>query len=192
MANSKLKALVELLKRETEFQNEPRYYYKLVLAYLDLGVTLDTAKEKAVEAANKTIDLEPNNPMHYRLLGYVYYWFNDPNKAIEHTEKALSLAQEQENEKEAIACKNNLAFYYAQRGKKADKEVALSYAEQACKMEKSDINLDTLGYVKMKFGETKEEIQEAIEILEQITKLHPTHPDYIAHLEEAYRKLIQL
>lgn len=189
MENSGLRALVELLKRKTEFQNEPRYYYKLVSAYLDLGDTLDTAKEKALEAANKIIELEPNNPRHYRLLGYVYYWFNDPNKAIEHTEKALSLAQE--NEKEAIACKNNLAFYYAQRGKKADKEVALGYAEQACKMDKSDLHLDTLGYVKMKFGETTEEIQEAIEILEQVNQLHPNHPDYKAHLEEAYLRLIQ-
>jgi len=190
MGNSKLRALVELLRRKTEFQNEPRYYYKLVQAYLDLGDTLDMAKEKALEAANKAIELKPNNPKHYRLLGYVYYWFNDPNKAIERTVKALGLAQE--DEKEAIACKNNLAFYYAQRGKKEDKEIALGYAEQACEMEKSDVHLDTLGYVKMKFGETREEIEEAIEILEQSTQLQPNHPDYTAHVQEAYLKLIRL
>lgn len=135
---------------------------------------------------NKCIQLDEKNTKWHKLLGYAHYWFDEIEEAIILTEKALQIAKDQKNEKEIISCKNNLSFYYAMERKPENKQKALEYANDAYEFNRNSPNyIDTLGFVKMKFATTKDELTEAIVLFNKALELTPQDEDIIKHLQDA-------
>lgn len=186
-----------LLSRETDFQNEPRFYYLLALGYSSLkskGFPQSVLLQKAITAVGKCIEIEPNNPRWLSLRGLIHQTFNNLRLAIEDTELALAMAEKQQDNANIARAKNNLAFYYAEGGEINKKEIALKYAKEAHKFDEElgvdpNNSLNTLGYVLMKFAETKQELTEAVECLQKASLGDPTDTDLQAHLIEAQRRL---
>lgn len=187
MNQKKIIALIELLEEKNKFENDPRYHRLLAQTYMELRDILNISKDRAIEAANKCIELESENSDWYRLLGFVYYWFGDMEIAIHHTEEALRIAGE--DERKVIKSKNNLAFYYAATENKKYKQKALTYAKEVCEFEESISHLDTLGYVKMKFIENKDNLQEASDLFNRALQKDPTDQTILTHLVEVNQRM---
>ncbi len=152
-------------------------------------------KHNAYIAANRYKQLEGEDPKAYQFLGYVYWWFGDPDTGIAHTEKALELANsiKNGNEKSELLCKlkNNLAFYYAEEGIKGEK--AVNFIDEALKSTARNSiyytsQLDTAGYVHYKFGKTKVDMDSAVGYFLRVLELEPDNPATLQHLKDAYKK----
>jgi tetratricopeptide (TPR) repeat protein len=102
------------------------------------------------------------------LLGYVYWRFGDIDAAIASTENALNLTSKYDwvdRDIHMFKIKDNLAYYYADKG--INEEKAFSYVDQIDTFDFIDDiekakHLDTKGFVYMKFGKNKEDIQKSI------------------------------
>ena len=83
----------EIIALDPEF---PWAYYMLASTHM-MDVVLGLSKspkesiEKAVELTQKAISLDPKDPRHYGLLGYLYVMKRDYDKAIAEVEKAVAL-----------------------------------------------------------------------------------------------------
>lgn len=190
MNQEKIIALIELLEEKDKFGNNPRYYRLLAQTYMELRDVLNISKDKAIEAANKCIELESKNSDWHRLLGFVHYWFGDIEIAIHHTEEALRIAGE--DAAKVLKSKNNLAFYYAATEDKKYKQQALTYAREICEFEESIPHLDTAGYVKMKFAENRGDLEEASNLFNRALQKTPTDQTVLTHLVEAYQRMKKL
>jgi tetratricopeptide (TPR) repeat protein len=150
----------------------------------------------SIEAANKYRELLGRTIEAERFLGYVYWWFKDVDTAIVHTEIALQLAlnSEQDLKKDpslGYKIKNNLAFYYALT--QSNREKAFSYVgELLANTSPADDNhvyyIDTAGAVYLKFAASEEDVDKAIQYFLQVLELEPQSKHTQAHLIEAYEK----
>lgn len=78
-------------------------------------------------------------------------------------------------------------------GKTLSGDQVVTYEHDQHKMSKNRINsLDTLGYVKMKYGTTVAELEEAHGLIEQAVKATPGDEDFMAHLLEVTTRLKDL
>jgi hypothetical protein len=60
--------------------------------------------------------------------------------------------------------KNSLAYYYADAGRTDKREVAIEYAESASQERGDATTLDTLGFVKIVYGTTEEEVMAGVNL----------------------------
>lgn len=187
----KADALEILLRAEEDFKADKRFYNRLAHAYMELkGILSDYhVRKNALDSAEKCIAMQPTDPNGHKLFGLVHFVFNELDKAIEITEKALTMAQDQKDKAIEISCKNNLAFYYAATEKGEFRDKAIGYAKEAIGFNPaSAFYYDTLGYVLMVFGKTKQDLDEAIRLFNKALELDPFDPDILHHLQEAYSK----
>jgi tetratricopeptide (TPR) repeat protein len=107
----------------------------------------------------------------------------ESRRALSESEEDYELAV-QRGETTGIAA-NNLAWIYAEQGKKLDRALELALSARAKDPENAAM-LDTLGYVRLKRGE----YTEAVEALKQAERLSDaaTRTSIRAHLREAYTK----
>lgn len=190
------KAIRFLESRANEFSKQTDYYYFLAQAHCKLNAVDPGGMHfrAALKAANNAIDLEPKNPRWLSLRGLVHDMFSSPIEAIPDTEKALTLALELNDATNVARAKNNLAYYYAELRQWSKKPLAIEYAKAACEFDREHrsaehISLDTLGYVLMKFAETKEELEEALETLTKASKVDSQDADIRGHMTDAKRLL---
>jgi tetratricopeptide (TPR) repeat protein len=103
--------------------------------------------------------------------------------ALSESEQDYELAI-QRGEATGVAA-NNLAWRYAEQGKKLDRALELALSAHAKDPENAAM-LDTLGYVRLKRGE----YTAAVEALKKAERLSdgPTRTSIRAHLQEAYTK----
>ena len=189
----KADALELLLSVEEDFKQDARFYNRLAHAYMELKgiITTYQAKRNAVGAAQTCIKLNPSDPNHHKLLGLVYFVFDDLKQAISITEKALEMVKD--DKKIEISCKNNLSFYYAAAERQDLKEKAIGYAREAVEYNPKTANyIDTLGFVIMTYGKTREDLLEAISLFNQALNLEPYDADIARNLQEAYMKMKNL
>jgi len=151
----------------------------------------------SVIAANKRQEVLGQTPEAYAFLGYVYWWFENIDIAISHSENALELAlnlPDIERTKDiAYDIKNNLAFYYAEAEKQDKKDLAFSYVtENLARLSPDDEvywrRLDTAGYVYAKYADKAEDIDIAIKYLLASLELEPQSKDTQQHLIQALEK----
>ena len=156
----------------------------------ELGYPTIPIKEKALEAVQKAIDLNPNDPHSVNMLGYFYYWFSEIDNAIITTEKALSLAESLGDKKELIRCKNNLAYYYAMTIDKKYETLAREYSKQVYDHDKeSALYIDTCGFVKWKYAKDMDELRAASDFFQIAVEKDPFDPDYNRHLSECLQEI---
>jgi len=182
-------ALNLLLGLENRFYDLSEFHRLVAIAYMKLkGKGIDEeAKNHALKAAQKCVEIDGQNPRWHILLGYVYYWFGEVKPAIPATEKALPLSESAHDENSIIVSKNNLAFYYALAKQKKDK--AFEYANDGIAFytpnsDKKNLALsyDTLGFVQWKFSTTKDNLIEARSNFLKAIELDPEEEGYLEHL----------
>lgn len=155
-------------------------------------------RSNSIRAVQKYQELRGDTPDVYRLLGYTYWWFKELDTAIAHAEKGLSLAISQNDTEEIKALKNSLAYYYADKG--INKEQAFSYsAESLSNLIEQDpsypMRLDTNGYVYLKFGNSPDEMNTAIDSFTKALKFAPGKEyaiEILEHLKQALDKKVSL
>lgn len=165
-------------------------YYK-ELAKISMG---RQDKSSSISAAHKYKEIEGDTPEGHWVIGYVYGWFGDTDTAIIHTEHVLKLAGALPNgsAKHMMLGKtyNALAYYYAEKGIK--KEEAFTYIakcfDEFIDSKRTAADLDTRGFVKLKFGNTEDEINSAIADFSQALEIEPDSILVMNHLQEAYKK----
>ncbi len=191
--NNSQKALVLMELEENRFSDDPFFYRHFCRAYRAVG-----DRNNAFKSIEKAVLLDPGNPEWIASLGFTYWFFSDPERAINETEKALKLVLKKRDPLTLIMIKNNLAYYYAEAGKKENR--AREYAtfcyqnrmQEGMDQLKRSLYVDTYGYVKMKFTKDIGELDEAIAIFNKVIKDGAPIEFTIGHLEEAYQKRRQL
>lgn len=152
-------------------------------------------KSSSIYAAHNYKEIEGDTPEGYWVLGYVYGWFGDTDKAIINTERVLKLAGSLANgtAKHMMLGKtyNALAYYYAEKGIKKDEAFAYAakcFEEPFLDSNRTAADIDTRGFVKLKFGNTESEIDSAIADFSQALQIEPDNILVMRHLQEAYKK----
>jgi tetratricopeptide (TPR) repeat protein len=186
------KALNLLSKHKDEFEHESEIHRLATILYMRFE-DLDRAKLLALDSAEKYGELDPENPKALLYVGYVFWWYNEVERAIEKTKVALELATIQENKKIQVYSKANLAYYYANLEKWEEAETALQYAHEAYDFEKSPARVDTLGYVIMKFAKTKKDLEEAENKFKEALNMKGVRREYVLqNLSELQKKQEEL
>lgn len=87
---------------------------------------------------------------------------------------------------------NSLAYYYADSDISEKASVALEYAEQAVKARPSEASpMDTLGFVKISYGKTKEEVLEGLKLCIRAYELGARFELYEKDVAKANNRLAQ-
>jgi len=198
--DSKQKLLNILKDSEKYFDNEPSFYKLLGFAYIESRDVLppEESKRFSLEALQKGKLLDKDNPRWDISIGFYHYVFDNIDNALQSTEQALlsALQRKELGGDEIIACielaKNNIAFYLA--WKKEKREIAMEYAISAydhfSKKTNEEIAMvnDTLGFVKLQFSNSIEDIDSAIRLLSNALELDPSQDSYAHRLQLAYQK----
>lgn len=187
-----LSLYLEVKDRE-DFRKEPRFHQAAAFLAMKMGSSQD-AETLAIESAKTCINLEPNNPKWYHLLAYVYWWYKKTDLAILTQEEALSLAEAAKELPLGLNLADvlgNLAFFYADGLRSEHKAKAKELARRACEMSPAPSKKDTLGYVLLRFAESKKDVEEAIEYFKKALDGAGPYKFYIdQHLREANEKLL--
>ena len=87
---------------------------------------------------------------------------------------------------------NSLAYYYADSDIPGRALLALEYAEGAVKARPNEASpMDTLGFVKISYGKTKEEILEGVKLCTQAYELGTRFELYAKNIAKANNRLTQ-
>jgi tetratricopeptide (TPR) repeat protein len=187
--NKPQKAIAMMELEEDKFKTNPLFYKNLCTAYRIAG-----DKDMALRSIEKAIHLDPENARYISSRGYTYWFFSDSEKATQETERALEQASKNPDDLTMSMIENNLAYYYAEAQKEEAK--ARKYATFAYK-NRSTPGVDqvlrsywihTYGYVRMRFAEDIEEIDAAIDLLNDALREGMPRDLGMPALEEAYRK----
>jgi tetratricopeptide (TPR) repeat protein len=149
------------------------------------------AKAFTIEAAQKCIDLEPDNPKWYSEIGYVYWWCQQQDLAIAMAEKALTLlptSPNMTNSQKALVM-SNLAYYYAETKRAEFSQKAKELARGAYKLNPEPGVSDTLGYVLLQFSDGVDDLKEARKYLEEA--LNETEEEYSLYMNKHLEQLEQ-
>lgn len=192
LKENKDEALCIIKSLKNDFINSSEYYRLLSLAYVLSEEIDENIYNLSIEAANRSLELNKDNPKGYRSLGYIYYWFGNTGKAIENTEIALQKIKTATPPLIIASIKNNLAFYYAMDN--INKEKALAYVQESLEIfeENKDIDgqalaYDTLGYVQWKFKLC--DLEQAYANCKKATELNPSEDLFYVHLQEIQQEI---
>jgi tetratricopeptide (TPR) repeat protein len=177
-------------------KSERASYYK---EFLKISMSKQD-RFSSISAAHKYKELEgDDSPEGYRVLGYVYGWFGDFDTAITHTEHALRLVSvwPDGDAKHLVLGKiyNALAYYYAEKGinkTEAFSYIAKCFEEPFVRVERKAADIDTRGFVSLRFGSSEDEIDSAIRDFNEVLKMEPDNRLPVEHLIEAYKKKKEL
>jgi len=185
----------EELFKETEQISDPK---KRAARYKEIvGVCVAISdKFNAIQALSRYQHLAGKTATSRQLAGYVYWWFGDVDTAIVETEAALELVNSETTKgtakiDELREIRNNLAFYYAEKGVR--KDIAFSFVEDTLRNvsegHKDYVSaLDTAGYVYLRFASSETEIEKAVHYFDKVLKIDPKSKETTQHLMEAYAK----
>lgn len=168
------------------------------LATLRESDDLDAFVSDQIEACiSKFSSKEPELCPALRFAGVFFHCIGDSGKAIQFTERGLRLAEELNILEQLHVLKANLAYFYAEAGLTEKAQQARKMAQEAVDANPANpLFLDTLGFVKIVFGQT---YQEVLEGLQDCDKAYQTDTEkevayhYLAlHRQKGHEKLMQL
>lgn len=161
---------------------------------LAIRVALKAGNEKvAFEIYDELRRKDPNDPLPNIELGLMYFVLGNYKEAVKETEEALKKSLNSNLEKLAILSKANVAYYYADAGSEENKEKAIEYANFALDHDPNNpAYKDTLGFVKIIFGQTPEEIKEGMTMCDEVRKEGGPLEYYEKHITIALQRLKEL
>jgi hypothetical protein len=131
-------------------------------------------------------------PKYYITLAYNFWSVKQLDRAIDLAEKGLALAVQVKDEKRILRFENSLAYYYADAEKMEKEELARKYAEEAVSRRPDDTApLDTLGFVKITYGKTREEILDGAKMCTKALEKGAEFELYAKHVARANMRLKQ-
>ena len=136
--------------------------------------------------------LEKNKPAQkpnfYLGLAFRFWTVGKLDDAIALAERGMALAG---NDPHALSkFRNSLAYYYADAGRIAKREVAFQYAQEALAERPQDPGpIDTMGFLKIVFGQTEQEIVEGVELCTKAWKAGGPLELYAKHIQKAAARL---
>lgn len=164
-----------------------------------IGVLLNINTREKTETAWHVLKNSKRTKLEvFTTLGYKLWELGTLEYAIEANEKALQFADKIDgNKEEANKIKSNLAYYFAETGKAEYGEQARKYADEAQKADPERTSrLDTLGYVKIIYGD-KEEVLEGMDLclrayMADMKAERDTGKFYHRHFNKALERLAEL
>lgn len=130
-------------------------------------------------------------PNFYLSLAFRFWTVGKLEEAITLAERGMTLPG---NDALALSkFRNSLAYYYGEAGRTDEREVAFQYAQEALNERPNDPGpMDTMGFLKIVFGETEEEIIEGVELCTQAWKAGGPLELYAKHIQKAATRLEQI
>jgi len=132
----------------------------------------------ALEIALQSLKEEPGDPALYISLSAMYYVVGKIGQAIDVSETGLKIAEDLKSRGKngdlGITVKKlkvNLAYFYSDLWHSQYKDIARRYAEEAYEKFENSNTTDTLGYVYITYGDTKEEIYKGIDLCKKANKM---------------------
>ena len=151
-------------------KKDPKFYMAFIMR-ANMLVGIINERDKAIEVLSRAILAEPDNPLGYRLRGYLYFWKLDYKQAIQDFNKAIQLNQ-----------KDARNYYY----KALCLEQLEEYAEEsnnltkAINVEKNEVNLIiyyfVLGRINCFQGHFDDAIRNLNKAIELISKFEDNMP----------------
>lgn len=193
------------INKLSELTNEDDKYYKHLISAFVVS--------PAIEDWEKAEDYiyVYGEPAHFRKLAFNYWVRGDINKSISLSEIGLKKAKGINNEELIGSIKNSLAYYYADAGRKDKASIAYDFAktevdrryetskdeqeqeqEQKQELISYEDALDTLGFVKITFGQTREEILDGISLCTESLKLGGNKDLFRKHYDKATERIRSL
>jgi hypothetical protein len=130
---------------------------------------MSSKREDHEQAATRLANQARPEPRFYLRLAFRFWEAGNLNRAIELVERGLQILTSQkgnagtEGTKLAAKMKNSLAYYYAEAGNQAKRDVAFRYVYEAMEtLPDASEFIDTLGCVKIAFGATRDQIDAGI------------------------------
>jgi hypothetical protein len=156
-----------------------------------IAVLLLSANEKdwvkAVEILDQNEDVQ--EPKFFLTLAYRFWSVKKLEDAIKLGEKGLSLVEEKDSLLRS-RFENSLAYYYADAESPDKETTARHYAEAAVKSRPGEPGpLDTLGFVLISYGKTREEILKGVEYCNEALRLGGGFELYTKHIVRANSRL---
>lgn len=103
---------LSMVRREKErFKDKPRIQKLASMLYMRMEGA-EEVKNLAIEAAEKFRELDKENATSYVHLGYVYWRYDELDKAIAITEQGLDIAERVRDTESLMYAKANLAYFY--------------------------------------------------------------------------------
>jgi len=156
-------------------------HFRLGSLYMQQGVP-----EKAIEAFQKVVKLEPITDIEYALfveahgiLGNIHYDQENYDSAIKLFKKAIELNPADHSSM------NNLAWVYATQGIELEEGLRLSRRSLRLRPN-SPTYLDTLAELYFMLGD----VENAVAIIRQAIALDPDQPDLRAHLQQQLARFL--
>lgn len=175
--------LLDLYKQNHGISND------LLRLAMRVAVRLDD-EDIALVICSELKRQNPDDPFAYVEIGVMYHSLGKIKEAIEETEEALKKSEKSNLEDHIVLSKANLAYYYADTGLTTVKDKAIEYANLAMEANPGMVAYkDTLGFVKIVFGESKEDIEEGMSLCEEVRKAGGPLEYYQKHLEIAIQRL---
>jgi len=196
------------LKDLTASQANPAIFKILLSAYatvLDRGETEKIPRYKLLQEA--TVLLKPHgDPIHYQTIAYKYWENGGLANAIDVAEKGLKKFEHSKEDQLAVmGLRNSLAYYYADSGDLSKKEISLQLINEALSYWQHELSqregagadierryansLDTLGFIKITFGETVEELREGEMLCKKALDMGLESDLYIKHFSKYSEKM---
>ena len=145
----------------------------------------------ALELARQHTKEEPDDPEHYVPLSALYFKIGEVGRASDAAEEGLKITEDLKLRRKnsdlglvIIKLKTNLAYFYADLWRLEYKNKARTYAEEAYAHFKNSNSTDTLGYVYITYGDTKEDIYKGIDLCREAHKIGSPRQ----YLERALRR----
>src|SRR3989304_7156926 len=124
----------------------------------------------------------------YISLSYLFWSIGRINDAIKVSEEGLKFAEMTGSQEalDLVRLKNNLAYYYADSGDPKYKTQAEIYISEVLNQDpENPLHIDTAGYIKIVFGNTKSEILQGVNLCEDARRKGSSFEIYIKHVNKA-------
>lgn len=163
-------------------------------------VTTESLKgvREALDVAWQHVQQEPSEPGHYLTLGGYLHATGEVGQAAEVSKKGLQIAEQakasgrnQDIGEILIKLKGNLAYYWADIGLSELEELARGYAEESHRVLPAPRSLDTLGYVFIVYGKTREEVEKGLALCKDAYRAGTPRRFYDKALAKAASRLAE-
>ncbi len=173
-----------------------------IIALLAVVRDTDDLDGPALEYADRLIHASTSKDKckAYMLKSLMFWSFNRLEDAINEAKEALKFSESIRDKNFINLAKINIAYFIADLGDKDREDQARQYIYELRKAvlskEDEEAFLDTVGYVKIVFGKTIEEIREGLRLCEQVCSQSETKdvtgPFFKIHEHKALERLLEL
>lgn len=192
--NPELRKLVKEQKIQEAIANAEESYLKdQAERQQKISLLLLSNEEKNWHTALEMLDKDESlqKADYFLTLAFRFWSIKRIDISITLAERGLQLVADDDNVR-LSRFHNSLAYYYADADMPEKATIALEYAQDAVKLRPNEASpLDTLGFVKITYGKTREEILEGVELCTRAFSRGTKFELYAKNIAKANNRLTQ-